>query len=350
MNKVHYFRFLPSITTTLVILLILYLSYLVLRPFLFVIITAFIFSIFLNPVYKWLLLRTKKAVIAAALSILLLLLGIFLPVSFILASLAQEARSLISTLQQNPTLLSDTQNTIIQQLRSYGFPSDISEFSLQAEAIGFLKTLINNIGSSLLFVGSMVLNTFFVLITTFFFLIEKRKIRQYLLEMHIVPEHYFIQIQEKIVLLVNGVVRGNFFVVALQIAIGTIGFFFFNVQTPVLLGILYGLLSLLPSIGVLLVWVPIAIIIFSQHGLPMTIAFLSWFILTNFAIDNFVTPKIIGSHAKLHQLLIMFAVVGGVSQFGLIGIILGPVIIALALVAIAIYKELVAASRTTQNT
>lgn len=344
-SEMHYFKFLPGVTTTALILLILYLSYLVLKPFLFVVVIAFIFSIFLNPVYEWFLARMKKKAVAAALSLLLLLLFVLLPVLFILGNIVQEARGLLDILRGNPTLLNDIQNVVTKQLQSYGFTIDTAQFRLQEEAVDFLKTLMQNIGSSLLYAGSIFLNTFFVLITTFFLLIQKKRIYTYLINLQVIPQHYFIQLQMRIVELVNGIVRGNLLVVALQIVIGIIGFAVFGLPAPILLGLLYGLLSLLPAIGVLLVWVPVAIILFINHGLLITILFIAWFVLTNLAVDNFIAPKIIGSQTKLHQLLIMFSVVGGMQQFGFIGVVLGPVIVALAFVAIGMYKELVEESR-----
>lgn len=345
----HYFKFLPGVTTTAVILLILYLSFLVLKSFVFVIVIAFIFSIFLNPLYEWLLVHIKKESLAASLSLFLLLLFIFSPVLFILENIVQEVRGLMEILQKNPNLLNDTQNAIAKQLQSYGFTVDTVQFRLQEEAVGLLKMLMKNIGSSLLYAGSIFLNTFFVLITTFFFLIQKNRITTFLMHVQIVPKHYFIQLKKRIVELVNGIVRGNLIIASLQIIIGTTGFLIFGIQAPILLGLLYGLLSLVPAIGVLLVWSPIAIIIFVNQGLFTTVLFISWFVLTNFIMDNFISPKIIGSQTKMHQLLIMFSVVGGMQQFGFIGIVLGPVIVALAFVAIEMYKELVNESKTTSS-
>jgi len=341
----HYFKFLPGVTTTVVIFLILYLSYLVLKPFLYVFVIAFIFSIFLNPVYEWFLVRMKKKAVAAGLSLLLLLLFILLPILFILANIVQEARGLLDILQGKPTLLNDIQNTITKQLQSYGLTIDAAQFRLQEEAVGLLKILMRNIGSSLLYAGSLIFNTFFVLITTFYLLIQKKRIHTYLINLQVIPQHYFVKLQERIAELVNGIVRGNLLVVALQIVIGTIGFLIFGLPAPILFGLLYGLLSLIPVIGVLLVWVPVATALFISHGLFAAILFIAWFVLTNLAVDNFIAPKIIGSQTKLHQLLIMFSVVGGMQQFGFIGIVLGPVIVALVFVAIGMYKELVGESK-----
>ena len=250
-------------------------------------------------------------------------------------------------LKENPTLLADIQKTITGELQSFGIPSYLVQFDLQKEVVEFLKTIVQNIGASLLYAGSIFLNTILVLIATFFFLIQKKRINTYLTNIEILPNHYFVQLQERIIQLVNGVVRGNLFAVAIQMVIGMIGFLVFGVPAPILLGVVYGLLSLLPSIGVLLVWVPVAIVLFVNNGLPLTLFFISYFVLTNLAIDNLVTPKIIGHHTKLHQVLIMFSVIGGIQQFGFIGIVLGPVIVALAFVVVAMYNELVKEAKIT---
>lgn len=337
----NYFKFLPTLTTTVVIVIILYLSYLILKPLLFVLIISTIFAIFLNPVYEWFHTHTKRQRVSAVVSIFLLFLCILLPIVFILGSVLQEARVLVKTLQENSTLLNDIPKMISEKAQDYGLPKEVTQFNFQQEAIGLLKTIIRNLGSSLVYAGSIILNTFFVAIITFFFLIHKKRISNYLININIIPRYYFILFQDRIIELVNGVVRGNLLIVVIQIVIGIIGFLLFGLPTPILLGVFYGLLSLIPAIGVAIVWVPVAIIILINQGPIISILFVLWFVLTNLTMDNLVAPRIIGRHTKLHQLLIMFSVIGGVQQFGIIGIVLGPVIIALALVAISMYNELV---------
>ena len=341
----QFLKFLPGLTTILVVVTILYLSALVLKPFLYVLIISFIISIFLYPVYEWLLSHLKNAPLAAVVSLVILLLFILLPIVFVLGSVVAEARGLASQLQNQPRLFADIQSYITGQIKMFGIPVDTAQFNLQEQALNLLKTLIQNVGGVLLYAGSLFLNMFFVLITTYFFLLQKKKIASYFMDVHLMSERHFTMLQKRTAEMVNGVVRGNLFVVVIQIIVGTIGFILFGLPAPILLGVLYGLLSLLPAIGVLLIWVPVALFLFFTQGFFITILFIGWFIVTNLAIDNFIAPKIIGSQTKLHQMLIMFSVVGGIQQFGLIGIVLGPVIIALAFVAIEMYKELVEESK-----
>ncbi len=336
-----YFKFLPTITPILVILFILYLTYLVLKPFLFVIIISLIFSIFLNPLFEYILKLTNKKILSAFLTILLLFLCILVPVVLVITLMIQEARSLLVMIQQNPNILEDVRLSLTKQLKFFGIPIQVSEFNLQNEVLSILRAIIKNLGSGIIFAGSFVLNTLFVLIITFFFLVEKNRLNNYLLRLNIIPSHYYHQIKERVTQIVNGIVKGNLIIVFIQFIIATIGFFIFGLPTPILLGMLYALMSLIPSIGVLLVWIPFAIIMFFNQGIIASILFAAWFVLSNLALDNLIAPRIIGRHTNLHQLLIMFAVIGGVAQFGIVGIVLGPVIIALALVSIGMYNELV---------
>ena len=302
-------------------------------------------SIFLNPVFKWFQVKLKRPALAAVFTILILLLFIILPLAFVLGNIVNEARGLYEHLRDEPTLFIDTQNYIASQIRNYGIPVETIEFNLQEQAAGLLRTVIQNTGSVLLYAGSFVLNLFFVLITTYFFLLQKEKINSYFMDIKLLPEKNFEALQKRTVEMVNGIVRGNLFVIFVQIIAGTLGFLLFGLPATILFGVLYGLLSLVPAIGGFLVWGPAAVILFFIEGPIVALLFAGWFISTNLLIDNFIAPKIIGSQTRLHQILIMFSVVGGVAQFGLVGIVLGPLIIALAFVAIEMYKELLGASR-----
>lgn len=337
----NYAKVLPGVATIIVVLAILYFSYLVLKPFLFILLVALILAVFLNPVYEWLFKRLKYQSLSAALTLVLLVIFILAPISFILGSVVAEAKGVLQLLQENPTFFNDTQNFIIQQAQSYGLPTDIEELGFQNEAVGFVKIGAQNIAGSLLTVGSVFLDLFLVLITTYFFLTSKKRIAQYIHGIEVISAAHFEKIQTRTFELINGIVRGNLFVIVVQMLVGTIGFLIFGLPAPILLGLLYGILSLVPAVGALLISVPTGIAVYVLYGPIPTIFFASFFILTNILVDNIIAPKIIGKQTKLHQLLIMFSVVGGIQQFGFIGIILGPVVVALAFVAIDIYRELI---------
>ena len=63
-----------------------------------------------------------------------------------------------------------------------------------------------------------------------------------------------------------------------------------------------------------------------------------WGTLVIGMIDNFLRPKLVGGRTRLHELLIFFAVLGGLQVFGVLGIVLGPVVLALAMSLIEVFR------------
>jgi predicted PurR-regulated permease PerM len=83
--------------------------------------------------------------------------------------------------------------------------------------------------------------------------------------------------------------------------------------------------------GSFVVWVPAAVYLGAtgQWGKAAFLAF--WGAVVIGSIDNFLRPKLVGERTKLHELFIFFAVLGGLQVFGVLGLVLGPVVLAITL-------------------
>jgi predicted PurR-regulated permease PerM len=97
--------------------------------------------------------------------------------------------------------------------------------------------------------------------------------------------------------------------------------------------------SVVPIVGTALVWVPggIYLIIMGDYGQATGV--MVWCLIVSIICDNWLRPKLIGGQADLHPLLTFFAVLGGISYFGLVGLILGPLVLAILLSLIDVYKR-----------
>jgi predicted PurR-regulated permease PerM len=102
-------------------------------------------------------------------------------------------------------------------------------------------------------------------------------------------------------------------------------------------GVVMAILSIIPMVGAWLVMYPAAtIMIITGHvGEGIAIFLIAAIIIGN--IDNVLTPRLVGREAGMHDLLIFFSTIGGISLFGVMGFILGPVIAALFLTILDIY-------------
>ena len=142
------------------------------------------------------------------------------------------------------------------------------------------------------------------------------------------------------------VVYGNLTVAVIQGFVALIGYFIFGVKNPILWGVLTVIGALIPFFGTATIWVPLSFFIFISGVLQNEIG-LIWKSIGLFlygtlliaTVDNFIKPYIIGDKANVHPLVILLGVFGGLALVGPIGLVVGPIILALFLTSLTIYLE-----------
>ncbi len=117
-----------------------------------------------------------------------------------------------------------------------------------------------------------------------------------------------------------------------------IGFTIAGLPSPVVFGVLAGLLAMLPVGGTALVWGPAVIWLFFDGRWGYGIFLLAWGLLLG-ALDNVWRPMLISGRAKISALAVFIGVLGGIPAFGAIGLIAGPVVLSLALALIEFVEE-----------
>lgn len=111
-------------------------------------------------------------------------------------------------------------------------------------------------------------------------------------------------------------------------AIGALAFAATGIQSPVFWGVLMGFFSFIPMIGTALIWVPLALsLILGGHLVAGIILAIICSVIVGL-IDNFVRPLMISGRAEMNMLLVLIGVLGGIEVFGLLGVVLGPIVIA----------------------
>lgn len=122
-----------------------------------------------------------------------------------------------------------------------------------------------------------------------------------------------------------------------------IGFVIFGVPQPVTWAALLAVLSFVPVIGVPLVWVPAAVWLLTTGHLARAILLTAWCLVLVMAMNDYVIrPRLVGrggDGAGAHPLLMLVGLLGGISVFGIAGVIVGPVIVALFVAAARIYER-----------
>jgi predicted PurR-regulated permease PerM len=98
-------------------------------------------------------------------------------------------------------------------------------------------------------------------------------------------------------------------------------------------------LSMIPMAGSFIVWVPAAIYLAATGHWAKALILAAWGALVIGTVDNFLRPKLVGEKTKLHELFIFFSVLGGLHVFGVVGIVLGPVVLAITLALLDVFRH-----------
>ncbi len=144
--------------------------------------------------------------------------------------------------------------------------------------------------------------------------------------------------------------RANLYgVVAVALAQGilqAVGFLMFGLPSPILWGAATAVLSLLPIIGAVAVWLPAGVILLLQGAVWKGVLVLGWGAGVVSMVDNIIRPWIIGGRIRLNTLQILIALLGGVQVFGAIGLFLGPVILSVTYTAVRLLRQEIRAKET----
>jgi predicted PurR-regulated permease PerM len=135
----------------------------------------------------------------------------------------------------------------------------------------------------------------------------------------------------------------------IQGTLGTVSFIVLGVPSPVLWGVVMAVASLIPLLGAASVWVPCAIylLVIGSWGKAIILSAFGAVVISS--VDNFLRPKLVGEKVKLNELVMFFSVLGGLQVFGVLGIVLGPVLFAVTGSLIEVLRQTETASRPTSS-
>ena len=119
----------------------------------------------------------------------------------------------------------------------------------------------------------------------------------------------------------------------------SIGLAIAGVPAAIFWGAVATILSLLPMLGVAVVWIPATIFLFMTGSTGHAIFLAIWGVLVVSTIDNVVRPWAMKGGAQLPAIPLLFAVLGGLQAFGFIGLVIGPLVFSLLMSIIDIYKQ-----------
>jgi predicted PurR-regulated permease PerM len=312
------------------------LLFFVLYPFIWVLALAGVLALIVKPLYYKLLRFLRFESLTSFIVIVILIVFIMLPLSFLGWQIFQEAQSMyFQVSSEKMPYLNEIAAAIEGPIRNYipGF-----SINLPLYISNLFNWLVGNIGPIVSGTAQTLMNFLLVVISLFFFLKDGKKIRKMAVESSPLDDKYDNLIIEKLEATVNSVVRGTLLIAAVQGLIAGIGFWIFGSPNPALWGTIAAITSLIPGFGTGIVIVPVIIYLLVSGNILMAIGLSIWSALFVGSVDNLLRPFLYKKGVVTHPLFILFAVLGGLSFFGPIGLIFGPIVLSLFLTLLDIYK------------
>lgn len=226
----------------------------------------------------------------------------------------------------------------------------LERFGLGVEeiVISYLLPFLNSLGSSLsrflvnlvANIPNLILNFFLMIISLYFFLKEGESLLALLYRLIPLPEPEAKKLIQTSAQVIKAIFWGQFLTAILQGILGGLGFWFAGLEAPVFWGTVMTFVSLIPFVGPAVVYLPTALVLFIKgENLATAFLYLLYNVLIVSSVDNLIKPAVIGRQIKIHPALILFSLIGGIKTFGVIGIIYGPLLIAVFLLFLDFYLE-----------
>lgn len=310
----------------------------VISPFVPALSWAMAFAVVAWPVHAWINARVKWPSIAAAISVVLVTLVLVVPAIFITQRIAHEVKDSFTEMKDK----GDPQG-ILSKLESapkIGGAVRWAEqnFNLREQAQKAAEAISKKVPT--LVVGSIytLVQMGVALFTLFFLFRDKKFFLSAASRMMPLAGDEMRKVVRRIGDTIYASIYGNVVVSVIQAVLCAGMFYFLGFKAAMLWGVVIFFLDLIPTLGAPVAWVPAAIYLAATGEVGKAAILTGWGVGVVGTIDNFLYPVLTGKRMRMHTLAVFFAVIGGLMVFGASGLVLGPVVFAIAFALIDIWK------------
>lgn len=315
-----------------IVLLLAYLVYLIVAPFLPALAWAVVFVVFCYPAYQR-LERRQGHTLAALITTVGVVLVLIVPALLVMAAFVREGVGAARSVQDGMAnghfgWVNNLWDRIVQRFPDAS-PVDLAtllhQYAEKAAAYlaGQLGTLAKHTAVFLFHLCVAILATFYLFRDGDVVMARLRAVLPFEEEHR---ERMFREARE----LISASVTSSLAAAVAHGILGGIAFTICGIGSPLFWAVMMGFFSLVPVVGSATIWVPAAIslMIGGHAGKGILLVVICAVIVT--IVDNVVRPWLISGRAEMGGLVIFISVLGGISAFGVLGVVLGPIVVATA--------------------
>ena len=312
----------------------LLLTFFLLKPFATYLILAAILTYFLFPIKKLLIRFVRSESLCAAILIVLVIVLVVVPSIYLTSHLVSQVSSTYSSFKAEH---------VLQRLGDFIRLKTGQEVQFQKPLLSALETTRDFLlGAAPNFLGSLtslVLGLFVMFFVMYYALQLSGDVAHKLT--HLIPLETELKekMLEELRAVLQGVLYGQVITALVQGALGGVGFLIFGVGNAVFWSAIMTILSFIPFVGSAIVWAPAGVFLIIEGNLWRGLGLLIYSGVIVTSIDHVMKPRLISGKSKIHPVVVLIGVLGGLKLFGFIGLVIGPLVLALLIRLVAFYDE-----------
>jgi predicted PurR-regulated permease PerM len=312
-------------------------------PFAYPIFWAAVVAIMFYPVHQRLVKFFKKESPAALVSVLLIFLIIFIPITTLSTVLVKQAHDLYvtvsnSNLIQNPEQVQNWLSTneltapLVNKIQTdwTGYAANAIQW-----ISNFLLTSIKSITQNSL---NFLLMTFIMFYSLYYFFKDGPRMLHKIMRLSPLGDEYEQLLYERFTSTTRATLKSTLIVGGIQGLMSGILFWVTGIEGAFIWGVIMTIIAIIPAIGTPIILIPAGIVMLLLgnfwQGLVLLIG--GGVIST---LDNLIRPPLVGKDIQMHPLIVFFATLGGIVMFGISGFVIGPIIAALYISVMSIYEH-----------
>ncbi len=317
-------------------------------PFVSIIILSLLLVSIFRPIYKF-MTRHMSDHFASLLTCVLIILLVFIPLSYFVIELSKEGIAYFNFIKginfavktreliQNSTIFGKFQGL----LDGYGIALQTEDISNNLAT--FARTIgvffYNKMSAWAANIIHFIINFSLMILTIFFLLIDYNRLVDFIMRLSPLPEAQEKQLIKKFQEIAQAILLGNGICGVIQGVLGGLLFTYFQLGSPVLWGGVMAVMAFLPIVGIGAILLPTALILLLKGSIGKAIFTAIFYFVLSMSIEYLLKPKLVGHQVKMHTLLVFLSIIGGLSVFGVLGIVYGPLIVTAFLTLADIYLK-----------
>jgi len=319
-----------------VLVLVSITTFYIFKPFLIALLLAAILAIFFQKMYAFFLIKTKnRKGLSSLVTSLIILLIIIVPLVMIFFFVGNEIMSAYQSIAVSGDFYQNKVEPFIGQIKTSQFYNTLGldqflnkeAFTQYSRQLGQLALVF--VQNAYLSVTHILFLIFVMFFSLYYFFIDGKEIVKKIMYVSPLRNSHENLLVDKFISISRATVKGTFVICMLQGLIGGMVFYIAGIPSAVVWGVTMMLFALIPMVGSAIIWFPVAIVLLMAGNIWQGILVLVIGFGLISTVDNIVKPKLVGKDTQLHPLLILLATLGGLTLFGLTGVIIGPIIVAL---------------------